>query len=59
MKRSDNIFKIIILLFFSALFDFVEFIIGTFYLPKFSAVSSTAEYRFGDLIHYKQLYWIK
>ena len=50
MKRSDNIFKIIILLFFSALFDFVEFIIGTFYLPKFSAVSSTVEYRFGGLI---------
>ena len=50
MKRSDNIFKIIILLFFSALFDFVEFIIGTFYFPKFSAVSSTAEYRFGGLI---------
>ena len=50
MKRSDNMFKITILLFFSALFDFVEFIIGTFYLPKYSAVSSTAEYRFGGLI---------
>ena len=50
MNRSDNIFKIILLIFFSAFFDFVEFIVATFYIPKFSVVSPTAEYRFGGLI---------
>ena len=50
MNRSDNIFKIILLLFFSASFDFIEFIVATFYIPKFSVVSPTAEYRFGGLI---------
>lgn len=50
MQRSDNIFKIILLLFFTACFDFVEFIVATFYIPKFSVVSSTAEYRFGGFI---------
>ena len=50
MKRSDNIFKIVILLFFTAFFDFVEFIMATFYIPKFPVVSSTAEYRFGGFI---------
>ena len=50
MQHSDNIFKIILLLFFTACFDFVEFIVATFYIPKFSVVSSTAEYRFGGFI---------
>ena len=50
MNRSDNILKIILLLFFSASFDFVEFIVATFYIPKFAVVSPTAEYRFGGLI---------
>ena len=50
MNRSDNIFKIILLIFFSAFFDFVEFIVATFYIPKFAVVSPTAEYRFGGLI---------
>ena len=50
MKRSDNIFKIILLIFFSASFDFVEFVIATFYIPKFSVVSPTSEYRFSGII---------
>ena len=50
MNRSDNILKIILLLFFSASFDFVEFIVATFYIPKFAVVSPTAEYRFGGWI---------
>ena len=50
MKRTDNIFKIILLIFFSASFDFVEFIIATFYIPKFSVVSPTSEYRFSGII---------
>ena len=52
MQRSDNIFKMILLLFFTACFDFVEFIVATFYIPKFSVVSSTAEYRFGGFIQW-------
>ena len=50
MKRSDNIFKIGLLLFFSASFDFVTFIIGSFFIPKFPVVSKTADYRFGGLV---------
>ena len=50
MNRTDNIFKIGLLIFFSASFDFVEFVIATFYIPRFEIVSSTAEYRFGGLI---------
>ena len=50
MKCSDSTFKIITLLFFTAFFDFVELIMATFYIPKFSVVSSTAEYRFGGFI---------
>ena len=48
--RRDNIFKIGLLILFSASFDFVEFVIATFYIPRFSIVSPTAEYRFGGLI---------
>ena len=50
MKRSDSIFKIALLILFSASFDFIEFVIATFYIPKFSIVSPTAEYRFGGII---------
>ena len=50
MNRTDNIFKIGLLIFFSASFDFIEFVIATFYIPRFEIVSSTAEYRFGGLI---------
>ena len=50
MKRPDNILKIILLIFFSASFDFIEFAIATFYIPRFSVVSPTAEYRFGGII---------
>lgn len=50
LKRPDNIIKIVILIFFTAFFDFVEFAIATFYIPKFPVVSPTAEYRFGGVI---------
>ena len=50
MNRTDNIFKIGLLIFFSASFDFIEFVIATFYIPRFEIISSTAEYRFGGLI---------
>ena len=50
MRRADNILKIIILIFFSPSFDFIEFAIATFYIPRFSIVSPTAEYRFGGII---------
>ena len=49
-KKHDNSFKIGLLIFFSAFFDFVEFVIATFYIPRFSIVSPTSEYRFGGFI---------
>ena len=50
MKRKDTIFIFLLLIFFTATFDFVEFIIGSFYIPKLSVVSPTAEFRFGEFI---------
>ena len=40
----------ILLIFFTAYFDFVEFVIATFYMPKYKALSPTAETRFGGAI---------
>ena len=50
MKTQDSKIKIIILIFFAAFFDFVEFIIASFYMPRFPIISQTAEYRFGGII---------
>ena len=50
MKRTDKILKIALLIFFSAYFDFIEFIIATTYIPRFAVISPTAEYRFGGII---------
>ena len=47
LTRPDNILKILLLIFFCAYFDFVQFVILTFFMPKFSALSPTAESRFG------------
>ena len=50
MRPQDSFTKIIILIFFAAFFDFVEFSFATFYMPKFPVISPTAEYRFGGII---------
>ena len=45
LKRPDSIFKIILLIFFTACFDFMEFVFETFYLPKYKEVSPSANVR--------------
>jgi hypothetical protein len=50
LNRRDGYFKIVILIFFAAFFNFMQFIIASFYIPKFNIVSTTATYRFGGII---------
>ena len=50
LKRPDNKKKITLLIFFTACFDFTEFIIENYYLPKFSGLSKTIVLRFGGII---------
>ena len=50
MNRPDNKIKITLLIFFTAVFDFTEFIIETFYLPKYKELSKTITLRFGGVI---------
>ena len=50
MKRPDNIPKILLLIFFTSYFDFLEYVIATVYMPKYSVISPTAELRFGGII---------
>jgi len=50
LKRPDSIFKIILLIFFTACFDFMEFVFETFYLPKYKEVSPSANVRLGGVV---------
>ena len=50
LKRPDSIFKIILLIFFTACFDFMEFVFETFYLPKYKEVSPSANVLLGGVI---------
>ena len=45
MHRIDGYFKIIVLIFFSAFFDFIEFILLSFLVPKLADISPTADLR--------------
>ena len=45
MRRIDGYFKIIVLIFFSAFFDFIEFILLSFLVPKLADMSPTADLR--------------
>ena len=45
LKVHDNIAKIIFLIFLAAFFDFVEFIINIFYIPKIASISPTIDQR--------------
>ena len=49
MNRRDKIYKIILLIFFAAFFDYMQFIIASFYIPKLFMFSPTASYRFGGI----------
>ena len=42
MNRRDNYAKILFLIFFAAFFNFMQFTLASFYIPKFSIVSTTA-----------------
>ena len=44
-KYKDSNFKVYLLIFFIAFFDFVEFIISIYYLGKYSDISNTLELR--------------
>ena len=46
----DSTFKIILLLFMASYFDFVNFMLSTFYLPKFKEISRTLEMRLSSII---------
>ena len=50
MKRPDSYKKIILLIFFTSCFDFMEFVLETFYLPKIEKVSPSANVRLGGVI---------
>ena len=45
MNRIDGKFKIYLLIFFAAYFDFLAYDITSFYVPKFAAISPTADLR--------------
>ena len=45
MKRADNLPKIILLIFFSSFFDFIEFIILNNFIPKIARLSATSTLR--------------
>ena len=50
MKRPDSNYKILLLIFFTAFYDFMEFVIDTFYLPKFANLSQTITLRLSGVV---------
>ena len=59
MKKADNFKKIYFLVFTTALFDFFEFIISTYYIEKIPNISETLKFRLGGIliIVSSLLYW--
>ena len=49
MKSVDGFFKKILLIFFAGFFDFIEFIIAVFYVPRTAKISPTIDTRLGCL----------
>ena len=49
MKKADNLFKIILLIFFASFFDFIEFIILYNFIPKIARLSATSTIRLCSL----------
>ncbi len=45
MKMADGYIKITLLIFFAAFFDFMEFVIATFFIPRIATISATADLR--------------
>ena len=50
IKGADSIIKIICLLFLSSFFDFIEFILSTYFVPKFLNSSGSLELRLGGIL---------
>ena len=50
IKPLDNNFKIYLLLFIATFFDFIEFIINTYFLPKYNDKSRTLDLSLSSLI---------
>ncbi len=49
MKRIDGNFKIILLLFFSAYFDYIEYVLLSYFIPKLAKMSPTADLRLNSM----------
>ena len=50
ISHPDSNFKIYLLLFMASFFDFIEFIMSTFYLPQFEGISQTLEMRLSSIL---------
>ena len=50
ISHPDNIFKIFLLLLMASFFDFLEFIMTTYYIPKFNGISKTLEMRTSSIL---------
>ena len=50
IQSRDSTFKIFLLLFICSLFDFIEFLISTYYIPKFEYISKTLEIRLSSFL---------
>ena len=50
INRPDSKLKIGLLIFFTASFDFIEFVIDSYYIPKYWQLSKTITPRFGGVI---------
>ena len=50
IQSRDSTFKIFLLLFICSLFDFIEFLISTYYIPEFKLISKTLEMRLSSFL---------
>ena len=50
MSYHDNIFKVYLLIFIGTYFDFVEFILTSYYFPKFENISKSLNIRLGSAL---------
>jgi hypothetical protein len=50
MNQADGSIKIVLLTFFGAFFDFIEYVILSFFIPKIAKMSPTADIRLAGII---------
>ena len=50
ISYPDNDYKILFLIFIISYFDFIEFMIGTFYIPQFNDISKSLKIRLGSML---------